>query len=283
VEGSIFHGPFGKGLFQGIYANLSRCWLDWMSGVLWILLCIIALLLRQPAVALVIIALSLALAACRMRRLPAFPFVLQWQEKLLLLLLCWWQPVAREWARVVGMIRLHARPSCKPPLREVFVPSRPRKWSFSLGELAFWSDAGIGRDEFLKCLQTTIANQGQSVRADDGWRLLDVEARPQTHVSTAVISATEHHGGQRCLTRVRLLLRIHPQVLSYFLLVVCIISPASMRRSSGILGVELALMVLGVFCCLLFIRRRIKKAALIAASEAGLTPCSATPSVVKSA
>jgi hypothetical protein len=268
VEGAIFHGPFGNGLFQGIYANLSRCWLDWISGVLWLALVLLALILRQPASALVITALSLSVAACRMRQLPAFPFVLGAGEKLLLLLLCWWQPVVREWARVRGMIRLHARPRCKPQLREVFVPTRPRKWSLPVGEMAFWSEQGIGRDALLKHLPAAIANQGQSVRVDDGWRLFDVEAKPEADVSTAVISATEYHGDQRCLTRVRISIRIHPTVVSLWLLVF-VLTAHYLAMFPRALLVVVVLAAWG-----LFIRRRTKQAVVTAALEAGLTPCS---------
>jgi O-antigen biosynthesis protein len=36
AEGSIFHGPLGVGLFQGIYQHSRRCPLGWLSGVLWV-------------------------------------------------------------------------------------------------------------------------------------------------------------------------------------------------------------------------------------------------------
>ncbi|HYF36957.1 MAG TPA: hypothetical protein VD994_16790, partial [Prosthecobacter sp.] len=45
-------------------------------------------------------------------------------------------------------------------------------------------------------------------RADDGWRWFDLEMNPESLVSPAVISVTEYHGEGRCLTRVRLLLRL---------------------------------------------------------------------------
>lgn len=229
VEGAIFHGPFGNGLFQGIYSADSRCLLDWMGGVLWVALMFVALLLRQPGAAFGIGVFSAVLAACRLRHLPVFPFVLRLHEKLLLLLLCWLQPVVREGARVTGMIRLHARPSCKPPLREVFIPKRPRKWALPMGEMAFWSDQGVCREELLKQLQMLFSVQRMPVRLDDGWRLFDIELRPEAGLSSAIVTATEYHSGTQCLTRVRILVRLSFRLALFMVLFMALLAALILR------------------------------------------------------
>ncbi|MDZ4288158.1 MAG: glycosyltransferase family 2 protein, partial [Prosthecobacter sp.] len=214
TEGSIFHGPLGHGLFQGIYLQGGNFWLDWLSGVLWVALALVSLTLGQTELVLVIVALSLGMAACKMLHLPVFPFVLRWQDKLLLWMLCWLQPVVREWARLADMVRLNARPNWKPALREVFVPERPRKWTIPLGEMGFWSETGVGRDPWLAAFQNLLREEHLAFRPDDGWRWFDVEVNPEALVSPAVISVTEHHGDGRSLTRVRLLLRLRLLLLA---------------------------------------------------------------------
>lgn len=276
AEGTIFHGPFGNGLFQGIYANCSRCLLDWMSGVLWVALALVLLLLRQPQAALVIVALSLLAAGCRMRHLPAFPFVLRWQEKLLLLLLCWLQPVVREWARVVDMVRLSARPSWKPMLREVFVPTRRSKWTFPIGEMAFWSEQGVGRDELLNHLQTLLGQQRMPLCLDDGWQLFDIELRPEAGLSTALMSATEYHGQGKCLTRVRLLVRLdfHAALLVCAITALLVVSTLSLPHAwSAVSLISLVIIDSTLLALPLGLKILATRAILAAATAASLRPC----------
>jgi GT2 family glycosyltransferase/exo-beta-1,3-glucanase (GH17 family) len=224
-EGSIFHGPMGQGLFQGIYRQGGRCWMDWMGGVLWVAMMLTALLVQAPLVAAMILSLSLMLAACRLRSLTHAPFVLGLGESFLLLGLCWWQPVLREWERLLGMVKLGARPGRSVMVHKEPPHQKPRKISIPLGELAFWSDAEIGREELLRKLRRQFEEGGRGVRVDDGWRFFDMEAGPVMYMAPAWITVTEYHGQKRLLTRVRWILRVPTRVLiMLFLMMISLVS-----------------------------------------------------------
>lgn len=216
AEGSIFHGPLGQGLFQGIYQHSLRCPLDWLSGVLWVALFSVALLLGFPKVAALMFGFSLIAAVCRLRHLPSPPYALSFADRLRLLGLCWLQPMLREGSRLKGMILMHARPSWHPTMSEVFEPAKPRKWSFPLGEWSFWSEHGVGREAFLERLRQVIRGHNFTLKEDDGWRRIDLEAPNNLWFSTAILTVTEYHSRGRCLTRVRGLLRLRPVLVFLF-------------------------------------------------------------------
>lgn len=218
-EGNIFHGPQGEGLFQGIYLQGIRCWVDWIGGVLWVAIFLATLLARQPLAAGGVLVFSLLLAAYRKRLLTHPPFALSVRESLLLLGLCWYQPVLREWKRLLGILRLGARPAGKhalPPPKPC--APKPRKFSLPLAELSFWNDAGKGRSEWLTALRDQLQKEGVMNRQDDGWRLFDIELKPQSSISIAFLTMTEYHGGQRMLTRIRLLMRVQWRLLGWLVL-----------------------------------------------------------------
>lgn len=206
-EGSIFHGPMGFGLFQGIYAQSGSVWLDWTAGVLWIALALLCLAFQEPAAAALVIVGALTSAVIRMRRLP-LAARRPWSDQLLLTWLCLLQPVVREWARLIAMIRLHARPSWHPSIPEVFSATRPLKWSLQVGSRRFWSSEGRDREAWLQALQAKLTALKIPFHIDDGWRRFDVEI-PGTGFGHcwAVRSVTEYHADGQRLTRIALLLR----------------------------------------------------------------------------
>jgi hypothetical protein len=200
-EGAIFHGPCGTGLFQVIYSTGAPFgWWDALSGVLWVALALLSLVLWWPMVALAWCVLAGIMAARRLR--PTAQLGLR--DRALL----WWltliQPVVRETARALGMARLGSRPSWRP-LRPVISPPRmPRKRSRTVADFAFWSEVGMDRTVLLHTLQSMLIEQGIAFRNDDGWRWFDVELWPDDRCTLALRSVTEYHGGLRMLTRVAL-------------------------------------------------------------------------------
>ncbi len=208
AEGSIFHGPLGLGLFQVIYQQSRRCRLDWFSGVLWIALAGMALLLGWVWLALLLFTLSVFAAICLCRSLPHPPHELTLMDRTKLLALCWLHPMVREGARLRGMITLGARPSWHPTLREVFEPSKPRRVSIPLGEWAFWSESGATRETLLRHLIEALKASGHEVQTDTGWRRFDLETPPKSPLTVSFLTMTEYHTNGRTLTRVSTRLRI---------------------------------------------------------------------------
>ena len=64
-EGSIFHGPLGVGLFQGIYQHTRPCPLSGFSSILWLVLALPPLFLGWWWLSFSIIGLSIAAAVCQ--------------------------------------------------------------------------------------------------------------------------------------------------------------------------------------------------------------------------
>jgi hypothetical protein len=132
-------------------------------------------------------------------------------DRVLLWFLCLTQPIVREWSRLMGMINLGARPSFRPTLPDILPPKMPLKKTRRLEELAFWSENGAGREEWLHELRGVLDEVNLRYREDDGWRWFDVELSDGESSSLAAgsfSSVTEYHGGNRLLTRVALCVRV---------------------------------------------------------------------------
>ena len=223
VEGAIFFGPLGEGLFQGIYRQSPGYLVEWFSGLLWPALLLLALALQRPGLALVMLGFGLGAALLRRWRLPTPPHPLHLWQQLLLFWLCLRQPLTREAARVWGMLRLGARPSRHVASPEVPAPPRPpQKWSLPCGEVAFWSEAQKDRHAWLPLFREALVQRQLPLRLDDGWRRFDLEAYPRAELSAAALTVTEYHGDGRCLTRVRFLLRFTPGLLVAVLLMLAL-------------------------------------------------------------
>lgn len=274
VEGSVFFGTFGNGLFQGVYQQTAGYLVERLSGLLWPVLAFLAIGFGQLEVAGGIVLLAVLVAAIRLSRLPPPPFPLGWSQRLLLLILCLLQPLVRESARVWGMIRLGARPASGPAEKAPNAPPPPpQKWALNVGEWEFWSESNADRHLWLPAFQTELQTLKLPARRDDGWRRLDFEAYPKAEISPAVLSVTEYHGGPRCLTRVRFLLRFTPGLLAAILLLFALetgllLSPRPLWQQLG-LGSLIATASLVLLTPLLLLRP-LRRAALTAATRVGL-------------
>ena len=271
VEGSIFHGPFGLGAFQVIYAPPGYRWWETFTGLLWIALLLLALACHQPWIAAGLLLFALAAAWRTGSRNAAAADVHGLRDRLLLTWLSLLQPVVREWARLRGMVTLGARPSRHPLLPEIVPPEMPHKKTIPLGTLRFWSEDGITRDDWLHEMRSALRSSHTVHRDDDGWRWFDIEAWPWAEVSRAWISVTEYHGEGRCLTRVRCMLRMRRGMGWNFLLWFIIAGLMMTTRHLLVIG-ALAAVAVAVFTPLgLWIaRREMLRLARAAANAAGL-------------
>ncbi|MCX6857633.1 MAG: glycosyltransferase [Verrucomicrobia bacterium] len=202
-EGSIFHGPMGNGLFQGIYQQSTRSLLDLFCGFLGLLIMLLMLLLKMKLLGLGVAVLFLAAAYGRMRRQTQSILPLSFIRRLQLLYLHLMQPIKREQARMRGLLAVCLVNRSAAKKEEVNLPSRPKIWSLNLGERSFWNESNVGRDRFLDELRQLIHCHGYTCREDDGWQRMDVEAKLNSWLSIAFLTVTEYHGNGRCLTRVR--------------------------------------------------------------------------------
>ncbi|MBL9134009.1 MAG: glycosyltransferase [Verrucomicrobiaceae bacterium] len=208
-EGSIYHGPFGLGAFQTIYAsNTGFRWWDWFTGVIWVALAVLMLVVKLPALAAALLFFAIWAAwriSARNARAASLRGAL---DRALLLLLSFLQPVVREFARLRGMIIYTARPTWRPHLPDILPPVKPRKITIRLATLRFWSESGRDRYQLIEAMRHQLVHERRLFRQDDGWRWFDLELNPQNDLSCSLLTVTEYHGGGRCLTRVRCMLRL---------------------------------------------------------------------------
>lgn len=210
AEGSIFHGPYGTGAFQVIYSSgTGFFWWDWLGGILWLALALLLLVcgLFWASLGLILVASAMAWRRMNDALLPVK------RDKALLWFLCLCQPVVREWARLIAMLKLGARPSFTPTLPDILPPSRPKKWSCRISTGAYWSEDGVGREALLAELRTVLGEKGIPFRDDDGWRWFDLELHPARRISRSIVTVTEFHGGKRMLTRVGVEHRVRYRLL----------------------------------------------------------------------
>ncbi len=277
IEGSIFHGPFGLGAFQVIYSSSSFRWWEWFTGLLWIALLLLALICHQPWMAVGLLGFALWSAWQVSARNAASANIRGMRDRLLLWWLSFLQPIVREWARLRGMLTLGSRPSRQPLLPNIMPPTRPHKITLSLGTLRFWSETGATRETWLHELRHVLRSAHILFREDDGWRWFDIEAWPWSEVSRAFLSVTEFHADGRCLTRVRLLLRVR-RSLGWNLLLCFVIATILMvagLHTLLVLGiVAIAAIALLIPLGLWVIRREMCKLARSAAEKAGLVEMS---------
>jgi GT2 family glycosyltransferase/exo-beta-1,3-glucanase (GH17 family) len=269
VEGSIFHGPFGLGAFQVIYASSSFRWWEHFTGVLWVALLLTALACGRLdlATGIGLFAIGAAWTVTTRNTMSLRGLA----DRLLLWMLGLSQPVVREWARLRGMIRLGARPTRHPLLPEIIPPEKPHKFTLQLGTLRFWSEKDTTRDFWLHELRQALKASHITHRQDDGWRWFDIEAWPRAEVSRAWLSVTEYHGQGRCLTRVRCMLRLRRGIGWNFLLWFIIAGLMMTTRHLLIIGIAGAIAALLLTPVALWLaRREMKKQARDAAQAAGL-------------
>ncbi len=270
-EGTIFHGPFGLGAFQVIYAASGYRWWDTFTGLLWIALMLLSLACRQPWIAAGVLLFALWSAWRTGSRNAAAAGMRGLTERLLISWLSFLQPVVREWARLRGMLTLGARPSRHPLLPEIIPPAMPYKKSVPLATLRFWSEEDVTRDAWLREMRSVLHRTHTVQRDDDGWRWFDIEAWPWGEVSRAWISVTEYHGEGRCLTRVRCMLRVRRGMGWNFLLWFVIAGLMMTTRHLLVMGVAgilaaVILTPLGLWLA----RREMLRLARDAAQAAGL-------------
>ncbi|MBL9142145.1 MAG: glycosyltransferase [Verrucomicrobiaceae bacterium] len=272
VEGSVFHGPQGLGAFQVIYANGGFVWWHWLAGVLWIPLAVMFALLHLTWVSAAIVVGVAWFAWHRMTQTSPMPAAMG--DKLLLWFLCLAQPVVREMARLDTMLNIGARPSFRPHLPDILPPRRPRKWSWRIMELAFWSEAGVGREAWLAAFRDGLAVNAMTFRQDDGWRWFDLELNPNRWLSYGIVTVTEYHGGQRMLTRVGVQRRVR-RVLVVLLIIWAMIGltvSIPLLWKQICFGVPVSLAMVWLAAGWVFAEKKMASLIREAAVRAGLAP-----------
>ncbi len=202
----IYHGVFGSGLFQSIYPAPQSEVAGYLSSVEWVALTLFIFVLSIPVEDLrilpylmmlgtLLVALSYMLNA---RVEPAFDTV---RARLLVVVLAFFQPLVRGWARYFTWLKFK-----RTPRRVIAAPEsgfRPGN-VMSISNLKFWTEDGRGRDELLAAVLQSLEEEGWRYSTDTGWADWDVQIYGNLWWIIKLRTVTEYHGGPKCLTRVRL-------------------------------------------------------------------------------
>ena len=210
----IRFGRFGNALFQTLYANSTASAWDWVMGLPWLLLSLVVLMygaaraaLPSPNVALMLggaMLLTTLCAAWRRARLQPPPAHTSSgiNSRLLLWVLCFIQPIVRDWGRLSGMVKLRALPSGTTTWPGQHFSSRPSTPKSHWYHEAFWNVQGVGRDELLRAIRRLAPSQELVWEETGDQSSCDAILVTPSGRRVGVTTVTEYHEEGRTLTRV---------------------------------------------------------------------------------
>ncbi|MBI3875685.1 MAG: hypothetical protein HY300_06935, partial [Verrucomicrobia bacterium] len=208
----IYHGTFGSGLFQSIYASAPNHVPMLLTSLEYHVLVTLPLLtlggslagvkfhlLLLLGVTSLLMSLSLCVAAAWQAELPRRK-VRFWSRPLVALLF-FLQPIVRGWARYAERLTLRQTPLSA---HETLDSLTLKKVKRPLGELHYWAERGLDRMQFLRRVIERLDAQGWQNKADAGWSGFDVEVFGSRWCRLQLTTATELHPRGRSLLRCRL-------------------------------------------------------------------------------
>lgn len=203
----IYHGAFGSGWFQTLYAAepagllMLSTTLEYHVLVvlpLWVLAATFHPLLPLALTSLLVPA-GVCVAAGAQAHLP--PTQRRWWSRPLVALLFFLQPIVRGWARYNGRLRLHPVPGApRESLDSVALCER----GGPLDTVQYWSSRRWDRLDFVAAILERLDQRGWPNRPDLGWNEFDVEIQGDRWCHLQLTTAVEEHAGGQQLLRCRL-------------------------------------------------------------------------------
>jgi GT2 family glycosyltransferase len=206
----IYRGTFGTGLFQCLYQPGPAHWAMLPATLEWHVLIAAALVagffwpLAWPGAALLFV-LSVVVAALQAAQARLAPKHDSWSSRLLIMALCYAQPLVRSWHRYWTRLFFYRPPVGPFPLENA---AGVRSLSFTGRHTrAYWSEQGCGRTALLERLLAYLNEHRWGRSIDSGWENWDLEIYCHPWTVTQVSTAEEEHGDGKHLIRVRFRLR----------------------------------------------------------------------------
>jgi len=202
----IYHGVFGRGLFQTLYEPPASVLaylpftLEW--NVVAVVLLIGAVIAgRHELLASLPLLVAFVAAGARASRADLDPHYDGVGSRLLIAILIYLGPLVRSVQRYVHRIhgataveRIHFTAVAEPPrvqwLRRQFL-------------LDFWTDTGREKEDLLHAVMEFLIPRKYLTAVDQGWADRDVIVHRGVWSHADIKVAVEHHGGSRRLFRVR--------------------------------------------------------------------------------
>lgn len=203
----IYHGPFGSGYFQSLYAAQPDLTAMFFTSLEYVTLgalplCILATaihFLLAPALIALLIPAGVCTAAAAQAGLSREKR--RFWSRPLVAMLFGLQPLVRGWARYHGRLSFRAKPLTA---HETLDSMNLRGQGFDFGEVAYWTDIHTPREKFLQVLIQQLELSGWDFRPDAGWNRYDVKIHGSRWSRLRVITVSEAHGNGKYLIRCRL-------------------------------------------------------------------------------
>jgi GT2 family glycosyltransferase len=206
----IYRGTFGTGLFQCLYQPGPAHWAMLPGTLEWHLaagLVAAAGLFWWPAwiVVAAMLALSIGIAAVQAVQAVLAPSHRGLSARLVIMALCYLQPLVRSWARYRTRLFSYGYPIPAPIAPE----SQGLRLSLAgRGTLAYWSEANHDRTELLGVVVAYLVENRWGTSIDSGWADWDIEVHYHPWTFLQIATAQEEHGGSKRLIRVRYRMRL---------------------------------------------------------------------------
>jgi len=269
----IYHGVFGQGLFQCIYPTPQSELASYLSSIEWVALTVFLFLLSLPLPSLRIVAylmfggtFLIALSYMIHAKLePRFDTI---RARLLVAFLALSQPLVRGWSRYFTWLKFKRTPESVIATREKdFNPSKIP----GLSKLVFWNETGLGREVLITAVIDALEKEGWSYSTDTGWKEWDIQIYGSFWWGITLRSVTEYHGGPKCLTRVRLAIRMVATTFLLNLLLVCFLIYWAATGHGLLWPALLYLIIMGVIWSQGYVlKRRVAQLVEAAAQRCGL-------------
>ncbi len=200
----IYHGVFGRALFQTLYEPPSSLLvylpftLEW--NVLGLVLLVGATVAGQhPLFAVGPLLVSWLWALARAWRAKIDPRFASLRGRLLIAALIYLGPLVRSMQRYVHRLQGHHGVS---QIHFPGVPQRPEvHWMRRAFRLQFWNEAGVEKEGFLHALIEFLTPRKYLVAIDQGWTDADIVIHRGLWSRAQLTVAVEHHGGLKRLLR----------------------------------------------------------------------------------
>ncbi len=203
----IYHGVLGSGLFQSIYPAPQSELAAYLRSIEWVALTVFMLVLSVGVEGIRIVPYlmfggTFMVALGSMMRARIEPKHDTAVARLLVAFLALVQPLMRGWARYFTWLRVKRTPLDVITSQEE--PFQKMRHGGSSSRMVLWSETLVDREKLLTEIFATLEKNGWSYSMDTGWKSWDAQIYGNFWWMLKLRAVTEYHGGQKCLTRVRL-------------------------------------------------------------------------------
>lgn len=221
----IYHGIFGEGFFQSMYATPQSDIAAYLSSIEWfaLTLFLFGLGIFLPTLRIVpylmlggtlMVALSYMVTA---RIEPKFDTV---PARLLVICLAFVQPLVRGFSRYFTWLHFKRTPRGVIRAHENLPAGAMGR---GLRRRVFWSEEGKDRHHLLGAIFQLLEEEGWRYSVDTGWKEWDIQIYGNFWWSIVLQTVTEYHGGGKQLTRVRLRNRFVTSTVIFTLLALSVV------------------------------------------------------------